>query len=414
MPVTKKKGAIFAIYADSPIRSSGSGSGSGSSPPRTASSFLKAPGSPSKRAALGSTSTSTSTSTKNARNGVNGKGNGSMRTVLSSLQPTAIKPSSSSSTAMASLAKSKSSKEVVDVGGPLKSKSTSTIAVTTKSKIQSRPKSTSQIMVFADEPSKPNSNTNTNTNTSTNINQKSKPRAKSTLSVFSDENLSSAIVQHEIHTKTSSSSSVFAPQGSRSRTALGVKNDDSQAQTQISKSRRTAASALAPLQPQSLGLGSSTASKRPRDLLSPLPILAPAITTTTSVKATETSAGDGVDSTISPHTRTESTGQVQVSEVAFDPIGESPAKRNRTSFNAATPQRASRVLRTTVDDKENVPPTSTTTTTMTTAFGLPGTPDDLDGSPATRTRSKIRALTISSGSPHDTGVSSGSPLRSSV
>ncbi|WVF72322.1 hypothetical protein IAT40_007135 [Kwoniella sp. CBS 6097] len=365
MPVTKKKGAIFAIYADSPLR--------GSSPPpsksASSSSFkaASAPKSPSKRSALG-----------NNKTGV--VGTGSTRTVLSSLQPKAVKPSSASSLSQSS-GKARSAQLTLE-DGPLKLKSTiSTTTITNKPTVTTQSKS--QIKVFADEPS-----------------TKAKTRTKSSISVFSDENTATA------STSTLSATQHAKPSSSltKGRSALGVKADP---QTQT-KPRRTASSALAPLQPQSLGAGTSTASKRSRDLLSPLPILAPTTSSTSQIVATGTSSSN------SAATRPAETRVTQTEVTDVDLIGESPAKRNRTSINT-TPLRTSRVgvIRTTVDDKENVPPTTTTSTT-TDMWGLPGTPDDLDGSPATRTRSKIRALTIS-GSPRGVGVGAGagSPLRSS-
>ncbi|OCF35378.1 hypothetical protein I317_06319 [Kwoniella heveanensis CBS 569] len=376
MPITKKKGAIFAIYADSPVR----GLGSDSSPTSglTASPLQKSPRSASHKRVASEALSSKKTA------GAMQKGSGPTRTVLSSLQPTALKPSSYSSSSSSTLGKSKL---VHAEDAPLKLKSASQ-AMSAKSTIRTQTQSKSQIKVFSDE--QPSSKVTSST----------KPRMKSTISVFSDENPLPSSSSASVNQQNRSTSSA------KSRTAPGVKADDTQASIQTqskSRKRATAASALTPLQPHSLGISGTstgTASKRPRDLLSPLPILAPAVTTTTTSGAVAASTNS-----VGPASITAVDGTTRQTDVAADPIGESPAKRNRTSINT-TPIRASRAIRSNMvlDDKENVPPTTTT------LFGLPGTPDDLDGgSPATRTRSKIRALTISGGSPHG---AAGSPLRS--
>ncbi|WWD10283.1 hypothetical protein V865_008418 [Kwoniella europaea PYCC6329] len=292
MPITKKKGTLFAIYADTPERPSSSTSSSSSS---LSTKINNQPKSPSKK----------SSSSSLASNGT--------RKALGTLQPKALDRSTTS------------------IGSNGKDK--------TKTKFESSAKSK---LVYTDpvgdvpiKQTKSTSDIPLKSKYSTTQNQ---PRTKSTINVFNDEN--------SISTSRSTSK--------RTKPLSGPSSP---------KTRKSAPTPLAPSQPI----------KRSRDLLSPLPIVAP----TSSTQASSSS------------------GNAVIARV--DDPSESPAKRNRiglesTSTSTSTPVRVGRKDKETeMEDKENIP------------VGMGYSPITSD-SPASRTRSKIRALTLSS-------TSGGSPLR---
>ncbi|WWC61253.1 uncharacterized protein I303_103834 [Kwoniella dejecticola CBS 10117] len=305
MPVTKKKGTLFAIYADTPDKSSSSASSSSSSslsskPAKTV------PTSPSKRTSSGS------------------------RKALGSLQPKAI-DRSTSSTSSISKGKVIDSDNAKSRDLPPKSKP---IDVAHKSQ---------KLSHHSQSVSAPN-----------------KTRTKSSLAIFNDENSTST---KSTSTSTSTSRKLPIP-------TTSLKPFSSFASASSPKTRRSAPTPLAPSHNQP--------TKRTRDLLSPLPI---------------------IDHPSNPTSRASPRAKESIENRLDDP-SESPLKRNKltptthvpTSTSISTPSRVRRVQvnnGSDEKDKENIP--------------LPIFSPEGD-SPASRTRSKIRALTLSSGhSPLSTG-----------
>ncbi|OCF55276.1 hypothetical protein L486_07389 [Kwoniella mangroviensis CBS 10435] len=288
MPITKKKGTLFAIYADTPERPSSSTSSSSSSP---STKINNQPKSPSKK----------SSSSSLASNGT--------RKALGTLQPKALDRSTT----------------LIGSNGKDKTK--------TKSESSARSK-----LVYTDPvgdvPIKQTKSTSDIPLKSKSTTTQNQSRTKSSINVFNDEN--------SISTSTSTSSK-------RTKPLSGPSSP---------KTRKSAPTPLAPSQPI----------KRSRDLLSPLPIIAPP----TSIKA--------------------SSGSGNAAIARVDDPSESPAKRNRialesTSTSTSTPVRVGRKDKEIeMEDKENIP------------VGMGYSPITSD-SPASRTRSKIRALTLSRGSP---------------
>ncbi|WVW83241.1 hypothetical protein I302_105260 [Kwoniella bestiolae CBS 10118] len=188
----------------------------------------------------------------------------------------------------------------------------------------------------------------------------SKPRSKLVYEDSSENTIKQVKSTSDIPLKSKTNqprvksyTSVFQDENASS-SSIQLTSSRSTTKTSVGPSRKSAPTPLAPSQPI----------KRSRDLLSPLPITAP----TTSTKTTSTT-------TI----------------VRTDDPSESPAKRNRiTVESTSTPVRVGR-KEVIADDKENVPPP-------------PDYSPITSDSPASRTRSKIRALTLS--------TSGGSPLRS--
>ncbi|WRT67002.1 uncharacterized protein IL334_003968 [Kwoniella shivajii] len=312
MPVTKKKGTLFAIYADSPDRSQSQPQSQSSSSSTHSKQVGNIPKSPTQRSSTGTNS----------------------RKALSLLQPKAV---SSVSSDRSSDFKSKKfdlyDDQSEDV--PLKTKSVTSEENSSALKTKSRLITTTIA--------------NSTKSQTTTLNQPINPKfkSKSSITVFSDEN--------------SRSSSTLIP------------------------TRRTASAPLAvqprlqpQLQPQPQSQSQSQSIKRSRDLLSPLPIL--------SAPATKATA-----------TTSKVRSQVQA-EVREDP-SESPAKRTRAALS--TPSRAKTGSSRTepevrISDKENIP----------VPYSPGGEIDSINDSPATRTRSKLRALNLS--------TQTSSPLRSNM
>ncbi|WVQ78223.1 hypothetical protein IAT38_000306 [Cryptococcus sp. DSM 104549] len=269
MPVTKKKGAIFGIYTDSPDRAA------------TSSSSKPAPRSPSKRTLASSTSTT------------------STRRVLSSLQPRPVSSASSSA----------SHPNIGMKGKPLSS------AGSLKGK---------------DVPLK----------------------GKSTLEIYSDPAESKPR-----STSRASSSNGAQPGG---------------------KPLRRAPTPLAPLSlaPPSQPLST----KRSRDLLSPLPIFADP-KENTAVRPTTRSASGQSPAKRGRHTPSTSLSAGGAGGGASSRTFDSPVTRRMAALSAAAAAKSSSSSSSsTPRDKENVAPSA-----------------GLEGSPATRTRSKVRSQDINLG-----------------
>ncbi|WVR05061.1 hypothetical protein IAU60_002073 [Kwoniella sp. DSM 27419] len=279
MPVTKKKGAIFAIYADSPVR--------GGEVPESRQTVAKL---------------------RTIQPPVKAEPGSTRRKALTSLHPVPVARPLGTRDAGLSGAKSNILSDKVaaaDVQGG-------------KGQLGEVSK--------AQKTAKPISNAGQGENTS-----RVTSRGKSAFSVFSDH---------------------------PSREEKSITNGLDTAHSTVERSARKPLSGPHPI----LGLAPpAQPTKRTRDLLSPLPIV-PRGHSHTHHSASATA-----------HVRPADT-----EDDAHPSIGQSPAKRTKPSPRQPLQTQRTHTQRT---DKENLPP-------------CPTSPDDLGGSPATRTRSKIRALSL--------------------
>nr|XP_019013432.1 uncharacterized protein I206_01499 [Kwoniella pini CBS 10737]OCF52213.1 hypothetical protein I206_01499 [Kwoniella pini CBS 10737] len=271
MPVTKKKGSLFAIYADTPDKSSSSASSSSSS--------------------LSIKTSKTGTTSPSKRS------SSSSRKALTSLQPKALESTKTEN----------------------KGKSVSLQDENSKSKI-----STSDLLPLKSKLSEFTNKSHTHSHSAP-----TKNRTKSSIQIFNDENSISVKTSRKIPTTTLKSSINTI--------------------TSSPKSRKSAPTPLATSHNQS--------TKRTRDLLSPLPIL-------------DVSSSSGAS-----HPRPKDKFENRLND-----LNESPLKRNKIS-----PSQSRNTIQQGIEinDKENIPPVFS--------------PDSSNDSPASRTRSKIRSLTLSSG-----------------
>ncbi|WWC85357.1 uncharacterized protein L201_000220 [Kwoniella dendrophila CBS 6074] len=334
MPVTKKKGTLFAIYADTPERPSSSASSSSAS--LTSSKIQNIPKSPSKRT--------------------------SSRKALGSLQPKPIeKPTST--------LKSKGLGGDENKNGHNSNKHkplNEDIKTLSKNKLPSL-----SSIKSSDLPLKTKSQLSEQpTQSLTSI--LTKTRTKSSIAVFSDD-----------PPATTSKSELSTINKSTSSTSTSTSNQRKPLSSSIPKVVTSSPKArkLAPPAPI-LTTSPSGSFKRSRDLLSPLPII-PTSTTTLSSSS--------------------SRKNLTVEERSDDP-SESPAKRNKlsthfhvldestlASTSTSTPTR--RILNRSLDsnfslgDKENIGSPIVAPINCSPASSV-------NDSPASRTRSKIRALTL--------------------